>query len=230
MNKLSILIPCFNEERTILEIIKRVIALELGAIEKEILIIDDCSSDNTPILLQQVTDQRIKILKHTQNMGKTAALKTGLAHSTGDYIIIQDADLEYAPSDIKKMVNFALENNLPVVYGSRRLQKKRVYSSFWLYWGANFLTALSNILYAQKLTDLETGYKLIKSELLKQIPINSKNFVFENEITAKLARRGIKIKEVPISYYPRDKKAGKKINFFHGLEALWATFKYKLID
>lgn len=226
MTKLSILIPCYNEEKTILQVIEALLALDLNNIGKEIIIINDGSTDNTQLLLNNLNNPQITVIRHEFNQGKTAAIKTGLNSATGDYVIIQDADLEYDVADIKKILQAALAENLPAVYGSRRLNKTNHYSYLTYYLGANFLTALSNLLYKQNLTDIETCYKLIKTDLLKDISIDSARFAFENEITAKLANLGIKIKEVPIAYHARTKKQGKKIKFRHGLEALFTTFKY----
>jgi len=227
MIKLSIIIPCYNEEKTITLILNKIRNLFLAGIEKEIIIINDGSTDNTKSILDQLSIEDIKIIHHEKNLGKTPTIKTGLSQATGDYCIIQDADLEYDPEDIKILLATAEDKNLPVVYGSRRLKKQNDYSYLSYYLGANFITFLTNFLYGQNLTDVETCYKLIKTEILKSLDLKSKNFVFENEITAKLANLGIKIKEVPISYYPRSKKEGKKINWLHGLEALIATIKYK---
>ena len=228
MQKLSIIIPCYNESKTILSVLNNIAALDLGNIIKEIIIINDASTDSTKELLEKnSTNHDYKLIHHQVNQGKTNAIISGLKQVTGDYTIIQDADLEYDPQDIKKLVQLVLDEKTPVVYGSRRLNQKHEYSYLSYYLGANFLTWLSNHFFKQKLTDVETCYKLIKTDLLKDLNISSQNFLFENEVTAKLAQKNIKIQEVPISYNPRSKKQGKKIKFRHGVEALILTFKHR---
>ena len=229
MTKLSIIIPCYNEEKTISLILNKIKNLTLVGMEKEIIVVNDGSIDNTRNILNQLADQKIKVIHHEKNLGKTPTIKTGLSQATGEFCIIQDADLEYDPEDIKILLAAAQSGNLPVVYGSRRLKKQNSYSYLSYYLGANFITFLTNLIYQQKLTDVETCYKLIKTDLLKKLNLQSKNYIFENEVTAKLSNLGHKIKEVPISYYPRSKKEGKKINWRHGLEALIATLKYKFL-
>lgn len=226
MPKLSIIIPAYNEEKTIDIVLQRVTSLDFGIWHKEIIVIDDCSIDGTWKILQKWSTQ-LKLFHLNKNSGKTAALRRGFLEATGDYIVIQDADLEYDPADLLTMLKEVEKNQYPVVYGSRRLNHKSHYSYLTYFWGANFLTWLTNVLYQQKLTDVETCYKLIRTDLLKKIDIVSSNYVFENEVTAKLSRLGIKIIEIPISYAPRSKEEGKKINWRHGLEALWATFKFR---
>jgi glycosyltransferase involved in cell wall biosynthesis len=225
--KLSIIIPCFNEEKTIETLLSKVLNLDLGSIKKEVIVVDDGSFDKTKEILEKFKHYKeVKIIHHQKNLGKGEAIKTALNFVTGDYIIIQDADLEYEVKEIKEMVDFAIENKLNVLYGSRNL-KKNPRSSILFSWGGKFLSFLTNLLYGSKLTDEATCYKLIKTEVIKKIPIESSRFGFCPEITAKLLRLGYKIEEIPISYYPRSIKEGKKIRFSDGLEALWILLKYR---
>lgn len=230
--KLSIIIPVYNEKNTILEILKKIETNNLTDLgfEKEIIIVDDGSTDGTLEILKGL-EKNYKIIYHPKNQGKGAAIRTGLKYATGDYTIIQDADLEYDPKDYKKLLECAIKNNAQVVYGSRNLNPKNKYSSLLYYLGGVFLTFLTNILYNAKITDEATGYKLFKTEFLKSIPLDSKGFEFCPEITAKIAKRKIKIYEVPISYYPRSIKAGKKIKWWKdGLKAAWALIKYRFLN
>jgi len=229
--KLSILIPVYNEKNTILELLRRIEAVDLNnlSFKKEIIIVDDCSSDGTLDILDGLGD-KYKIIYHSKNQGKGAAIKTGLNYVSGDYIIIQDADLEYDPKDYKTLLEYVLKNNAEVVYGSRNLKPENKKSSLLYYSGGVFLTFLANILYGLKLSDEPTCYKLFKTKILKNIPLKSKGFEFCPEITAKIAKRGIKIHEVPINYYPRSKKEGKKIKWSDGLKAAWTLIKYKFVN
>jgi glycosyltransferase involved in cell wall biosynthesis len=225
--KLSIIIPCFNEEKTIKALLWKVLNLDLSPLEKEIIVVDDGSFDGTREILKEfIFFEGIKILFHEKNLGKGEAIKTALKFVSGDYIIIQDADLEYNVNDIKEMTNFALTNNLDVLYGSRNL-KKNPRSSFLFYLGGRLLTFLTNFLYGSNLTDEATCYKLIKTEVIKKIQLNCSGFDFCPEVTAKLLRLGYKIKEIPISYSPRNFQQGKKIKFFDGLKGVWILLKYR---
>ena len=228
---LSIIILIFNEKKTILEILKKIETVNLSDLgfEKEIIIVDDGSTDGTREILDGLSN-KYKIIYHSKNQGKGAAIRTGLGKVSGDYIIIQDADLEYDPEDYKKLLDCALKNNAKVVYGSRRLNPKNRYSNFSFYLGGIFLTWIVNILYGIKITDESTCYKLFKTETLKGIKLNCKRFEFCPEVTAKLAKRGIKIYEVPISYYSRTKVEGKKIKWRDGFQAIWVLIKYKFTD
>jgi glycosyltransferase involved in cell wall biosynthesis len=230
--KLSIIIPVFNEKNTILELLRKVEAVDLNSLDfkKEIIIVDDCSTDGTREILDSLGD-KYKIIYHSKNQGKGAAIKTGLKWASGDYIIIQDADLEYDPKDYKTLLEYALKNNAEVVYGSRNLNPENKHSNLLYYLGGIFFTWLTNILYGIRITDESTGYKMFKTDLLKTIPLKSKRFEFCPEITAKIAKRGIKIHEVPINYSPRPVKAGKKISWWKdGLKTAWTLIKYRFID
>lgn len=229
--KLSVLIPIYNEKHTILEILRKIDAADLGDIsfQKEIVLVDDGSTDGTRQILKELED-KYKIIYHPKNRGKGAAIRTGLNHVFGDYVIIQDADLEYDPDDYKKLLETAIKNKAEVVYGSRRLNPENKYSHLSFYLGGIVINWLTRILYGIAITDESTCYKLFKTETIKSIPLKCERFEFCPEVTAKIAKRKIKIYEVPINYYPREKKEGKKINWKDGIEALWILLKYKFVD
>lgn len=221
--KLSVIIPVYNEKGTIKEVISKVKALK---IEKEIIVVDDCSSDGTQELLKE--EEGIKVLYHPQNMGKGAAVRSGIRHISGDLVIIQDADLEYEPEDYPQLIKPILEGKAKVVYGSRFKKKGEFFSALY-YWANKFLTLVTNILYNSMLSDMETCYKVFKVEVIRDIRIESNRFNFEPEITAKVLKRGYKIFEVPISYRGRGRKMSKKIDFKDGLEALYCLVKYRIV-
>lgn len=224
--KLSIIIPVYNEEKFIQDIIERVKNSNTGKIKKEIIIVDDCSSDNTRKILKKKINKKVdKIIYHEHNQGKGAALRTGIKEATGDVVIIQDADFEYDPNDYLKVVTPIFENKADVVYGSRFLNKK--FKGYKKNIIANkFLTFLSNLFSHQKITDMETCYKAFKREVIQSITIEENRFGFEPEITAKIANKKIKIHEVEISYNPRTHEDGKKINYKDGLRAIYCIIKY----
>jgi len=229
---LSVIIPCYNEKETITEVIKRINALDGAGENREIVVVDDGSTDGTGYMLKDLRKKfQFKLVEHEKNFGKSQAIKSALNFVSGDYVIIQDADLEYHPKDYQKLLDCVLENNAEVVYGSRRLNPKNDrYSGLFFFLGGIFLTLLANILYGIKITDEATGYKLFKTEILKDTRLDYKRFEFCPEVTAKIAKRGIKIYEVPISYSPRYKKEGKKINLRDGLKAIWVLIKYRFVD
>ena len=230
--KLSIIIPVFNERGTITELLDKVEAVNLGVgIEKEIIIIDDFSTDGTREILKTMEDKFV-ILYHDRNYGKGMALRTGIKEITGDYVVVQDADLEYDPNDFKIMLNKIASENLQVVYGSRRLNHsylKGRRSGHLFAVGGIFLTWITNVLYGTEITDEPTCYKMFRTEFLKSIDLKCIRFEFCPEITAKIAKRGIDIHEVPINYFPRHKNEGKKINWRDGLEAIWVLLKYRFV-
>jgi len=229
MPKLSIIIPVYNEKDTILKILDQVNRVGLGEVAKEIIIVDDKSTDGTREILKSLED-KFKIIYHEKNSGKSMALRTGFKQATGDWIVVQDADLEYDPNDFKLLLDKIREEGVKVVYGSRRLHHnyfKSRHSGHIFAIGGIFLTWLTNVLYKTKITDEPTCYKMFRADLLKSIDLKCKRFEFCPEVTAKVAKRGIKIHEMPINYYPRHKDEGKKINWKDGLEAIWTLIKYK---
>lgn len=225
INKLSIIISAYNEEKTIAEIIDRVEKAELGNVEKEIIIVNDGSLDNTEDIIKQYVERHI-IVNYQKNKGKGVAIRAGIERASGDYVIIQDADLEYNPNDIKSLLVKAENKNAQVVYGSRNLDKGKNEKAGWSYYiGGVFLSWLANMLYGIKITDEPTCYKLINLKLLKELNLESVGFEFCPEVTGKIAKRKIKIYEVPISYHPRSKKQGKKIKLKDGIIATWVLIK-----
>lgn len=222
MEKLTIVIPCYNEEKTILEIFRRVEAAELG-VTKEIVVVDDGSKDQTPEILK--TLERATVILLPENRGKGAALRAGFAAATGDYVVVQDADLEYDPADLKLLVAKAREGH-KVVYGSRRLGRGRnPMAGLSYYAGGVLLSWLTNVLYGTRITDEPTCYKMFERKLLLGLPLTCTGFEFCPEVTAQVARRGEKIVEVPIGYQPRSRHEGKKINWRDGLIAIWTLVK-----
>lgn len=227
MNKISILIPVYNEKELLLEILKQVEAVDFG-LEKEIILIDDCSTDGTKDLYGELP---YKVLYHQRNMGKGAALRTGLIAATGDIIIIQDADLEYNPKDYKPLVQLILTDVADVVYGSRLADTRNSGNFLLLSYLANvFLTIMTRILYGTQMTDMETCYKAFRADVLKGITIKSNRFDFEPEITAKVLKRNVRFMEVPISYNARSNEEGKKIGWKDGIQAVFTLLKYRFFD
>ncbi|MGI6525755.1 MAG: glycosyltransferase family 2 protein [Bdellovibrionota bacterium] len=226
--KLSIVIPCYNEKETIAHIIE---AVKHSPVEKkEIIVVDDCSTDGTRDLLKEKLEAKVdKVLYHEHNQGKGAALRTGFAAATGDVVIVQDADLEYDPQEYPLLLEPILRNKADVVYGSRFMgggPHRVVY--FWHMVGNRFLTLLSNMFTNINLTDMETCFKMFRRDILKQITIEEDRFGFEPEITAKISRLDCRIYEVGISYYGRTYKEGKKIGARDGFRAIYAICKYNL--
>ncbi|MDP2939655.1 MAG: glycosyltransferase family 2 protein [Candidatus Omnitrophota bacterium] len=224
--KISVIVPVFNEEKTICEIVKKIEAVN---IEKEIIIINDGSTDGTAERLNKINSEHIKIFHHKHNLGKGAAIRTALKESSGDIIIIQDADLEYPPEQYPNLIKPITDGFADVVYGSRFLGVHRVFLA-WHYFGNKVLTFLANILYDTMLDDIETGCKVFKSNVLRDIKIRSNRFEFEAEITAKIFKKRLKVVEMPIIYYGRDYSEGKKITWKDAIPAIWALIKYRFID
>ena len=224
--KVSIIIPSFNEGLTIGSVIKKVLAVRLPNYSKEIIVVDDGSTDNTIKILKKLPkDKKIKLMINKKNLGKGASILKALKIATGHIILIQDADLEYDPADIPKLLKPFGDKDVKVVYGSRVLTHNP--SSHWTFnLGGRFVTIITNLLYDTKITDEPTGYKVFKKEVLKHIKLKSKGFEFCPEFTAKIAKAGIKIIEVPIDYRPRP-VSQKKIKWYDGLAAIYYLFKYK---
>ncbi|MBI2541628.1 glycosyltransferase family 2 protein [Candidatus Woesearchaeota archaeon] len=232
MVKLSIIIPAYNEEKTIKQVIEKVKKVQLKGISKEIIIVDDCSKDSTRRILRSINDGSLKIILCNKNSGKGAAIRTGLNNSTGDIILIQDADLEYNPEEYPKLVNPIIDGSAKVVYGSRldaiRKDIKNMYKLH--YFGNLFLTGITNLVYGTKITDMETGYKVFRKEVIKGINLRANRFDFEPEITAKIIKSGYKIHEVPIDFVGRKFEEGKKITWVDGVKAVFHLIKYRFTD
>ncbi|MGB2896922.1 MAG: glycosyltransferase family 2 protein [Anaerolineales bacterium] len=227
--KLSVVIPVYNEYDTIELLLERVISVELA---DEIIIVDDGSTDGTRKLLQDLASTlgSVRLILHEKNQGKGAAVQTGFQAATGDLILIQDADLEYNPKDYLTLLQPIRDGVADVVYGSRFLGAPRRVTMFWHMVANKMLTFMTNVLFNSILSDMETGYKLFRSEIIKDIPLRSKRFNIEPEITAKLLKRRIRIFEVPITFNPREYEEGKKIGIGDAFEAVWALIKYRFID
>lgn len=224
---LSIIIPCYNEEATILELIRRVEETDIGPVEKQLVIVDDGSTDTTPELLRLHASQHTLLLR-SLNEGKGAAIRHGLSAVRGDIVIIQDADLEYNPDNYAALIAPILKGETPVVYGSReRNAQNRMHSGMTYYAGGKFLSAVTNLLYGSDITDEPTCYKVFDARLLKSLPLRCKGFEFCPEVTARVLRRGIDIVEIPIDYFPRKKDEGKKIRWRDGIEAVWTLLRYR---
>ena len=225
--KLSVIIPCFNEESTIKELLFAV--KNCGLKHLEIIIVDDCSTDGTKKFLENINDKNIKVVFHEKNQGKGAALRTGFKKAEGDICIIQDADLEYDPKEYKLMIDPILNDKADVVFGSR-FQSGRPHRVvyFWHRLGNGFLTLLSNIFTDLNLSDMETCYKAFKTEIIKSIEIKENRFGFEPEITAKISKMNLRIYEIGISYYGRTYEEGKKIGWRDGIRSIYCIIKYNL--
>jgi len=219
--------PVYNEARTLRAIVDRVLAVD---IEKELIIVDDGSTDGTREVLRQIQSPDVKIHLQPRNQGKGAALRAGFQQATGDIIVVQDADLEYNPEEYPVLLKPILDGHADVVYGSRFLAGPHRVHLFWHYAGNRFLTLLSNMLSNINLTDMETCYKVFRREVLDGLRLRSDRFGFEPEFTMKVARRGCRIYEVPVSYHGRDYAQGKKINWKDGVAAIWSIVKYRFVD
>lgn len=227
--KLSVIMPAYNEEQTLEEIVEKVLAVDM---EKELIIVDDGSKDRTREILREKFTGRddVKVIFHEKNSGKGAAVRTGISHASGDMIIIQDADLEYDPADYHMLVKPLMEGRAEVVYGSRVKGSNFRHRYTLNLFAARLLSVMSNILFGLEITDEPTCYKLFKADLIKAVKFNGDGFEWEPEVTAKLGKRGVKILEVPISYYSRTIKEGKKIKWIDGVKAIWTLIKYRFVD
>lgn len=230
MKKISIIVPVYNEINTIDEILKKIENASFCGLEKEIILIDDMSTDGTREHLKDFED-KYKVFYHEKNQGKGAAIRTGMAHITGDIMVIQDADLEYDPVDYEELVRLIIEDKADVVYGSRLTGAKPSRSFMFTHLlGNKLLTLTTNILYGATLTDMETCYKAFRSSFLDGIQIKSNRFDFEPEITAKMLKKKARLYELPISYYGREYSEGKKITWKDGIHAIIALLKFRFTD
>lgn len=228
MNKITILIPVYNEFNTLDKILGKVESADFCGLEKEIILIDDASDDGTKGLYK---NYNYKVLYHNENQGKGAALRTGFKEATGDIVIIQDADLEYDPVDYKPLIQLIIDGKADVCYGSRLTGSKPSRSFMFHHLiGNKVLSLLTNLLYGSTLTDMETCYKAFRREFIQNINIKSNRFDFEPEITAKILKKGARLYELPISYYGREFAEGKKITWKDGFHAIFALIKYRFVD
>ncbi|HEV2860181.1 MAG TPA: glycosyltransferase family 2 protein [Pyrinomonadaceae bacterium] len=226
---LSVVIPAYNEEATLASVVEKVLRLPNLL---EVVIVDDCSKDSTPEVTRRLAAEhpdRVRVARHEKNSGKTEALKTGFRMTQGDIVIVQDADLEYDPAEIPIVIKPILDGHADVVYGSRFLVRKATRVLYFYHYIANkFLTFTSNVMTNLNMTDVETGYKAFRGEIIRNMLITSRGFGFEIEVTAKVAKLACAIYEVPISYYGRTYDEGKKIGFMDGVEAFWLVFRFNL--
>jgi glycosyltransferase involved in cell wall biosynthesis len=226
--KLTVIIPAYNEKNTIQEIVRRVKAMKMV---DEIIIVDDGSTDGTRALIATMDGkENVKVILHEKNQGKGAAVRTGISTATGDVLMIQDADLEYDPREYPNLMKPIEEGLADVVYGSRFLGAPHRAILFWNMVANKLLTLMTNILYNNILTDMETGYKVFKREVVADMKIHAKRFDFEPEFTAKILKKNVRVFEVPITFNPRDYSEGKKIKMKDAFEAVWTLLKYRFVD
>ncbi len=226
-NSISVIIPVYNESKTIMQVLDAVQKVDTIGLKKEVIVVDDGSTDGTRDILKKFNGA--KVIFHNNNQGKGAAIRTGMKHATGDIILIQDADLEYNPSEYPSLLQPILEGKASVVYGSRFSDKfffdRNMYYLHGL--GNKFLTAFTNILFSSNLTDMETCYKVMTKDVMQSLPLVSNRFDIEPEITAKILKKGINIYEIPITFKPRSFQEGKKINWRDGIRAAYVLLKYR---
>lgn len=227
---LSIIIPCYNEEKTIGELLRRVLAVDLGAIGKEIIVVDDASNDRSVEIVRDIEhrqSEKLRLLVQPENRGKGAAVRRGLGAARGELVVIQDADLEYYPEDFRPMLALFERPDVDVVFGSRRMMASNAISGIPEYMGAQVINAFTNMLYGASISDQFTCYKMFRRQLLPHLKLRSSRFEFDGELTAKLLRLGLKIHEVPIRYLPRSRLEGKKIGWRDGVAWLTQIIKHR---
>ncbi|HKY32804.1 MAG TPA: glycosyltransferase family 2 protein [Candidatus Polarisedimenticolia bacterium] len=228
--RLSVVMPVYNEKAFVKGIIEKVLSVHLPGIERELIVVNDCSKDGTREVLESLDLPGVRVFHHEQNRGKGAALRTGFAQATGDIILVQDADMEYNPEEYPVLLKPILDGHADVVYGSRFLSGPHRVHLFWHMVGNKILTLLSNMMSNLNLTDMETCYKVFRRDVLRGITLRSDRFGFEPEFTLKVARGGWRVYEVPISYHGRDYAEGKKIGWKDGVSAVYTIIKYRLMD
>lgn len=229
--KLSVLVPVYNERDTIERVVEQVLAVDLGELEREVILVDDGSADGSREVLARLEDRPgVRVFYHDVNQGKGAAVRTAMFRATGDIMLVQDADLEYDPRDYRIVLQPILEGRADVVYGSRFLGGPRKAMLFWHMVGNRALTFLTNLLYDSILTDMETCYKAFRSDVVRDLALRAKRFELEPELTAKILKRGYRIYEVPISYNGREYTEGKKITWRDGPVAAWSLLRYRFRD
>jgi len=230
VRKLSVIIPVFNEKKTVEELIGRVQAVKIP-IEREIIAVDDGSTDGTRDILARLKEEGILVVLHEKNQGKGAAIRTGIQHASGDFVVIQDADLEYDPEDYPELLKPLLDGRADVVYGSRFIGggAHRIHL-FWHYLANKFFTLMTNVLFNVNLTDMGVCYKVFRSSVIKSIPLRENGFGFEPEVTAKICKRRMRLYEVPVSYAGRTYEEGKKIRFTDSFAYLYCLLRYRLAD
>jgi glycosyltransferase involved in cell wall biosynthesis len=227
MKTISVVIPCYNEAATLARVVEAVLSAPVSGLQREIIIVDDASTDKTPEIIAKFSNPAVKKLRHDKNRGKGAALSTGFAAATGDIILVQDADLEYDPTEYPRLLGPILDGRADVVFGSRFISgdSHRVLY-FWHYVANSLLTLISNMFTGLNLTDMETGYKVFRAKVVKPLTLKEKRFGFEPEITAKVARGKWRVYEVGVSYSGRTYEEGKKIGLKDALRAVWCILKY----
>lgn len=228
--KLSVIIPCYNEEKTVAEVLERMLVADMLGLEREIIVIDDASTDKSVEIIERSIAAHpgsIQLLRQPRNQGKGSAIRRGFAAATGDVLVIQDADAEYDPRDLRPMISLFDLPEVDVVFGSRRLLRSNAVSGFAEYWGAQIINLFTNLLYRTRISDQFTCYKMFRRTLLDEIPLRSSGFAIDAEFTAKLLRIGQVVQEVPITYNPRTRQQGKKIRWRDGAAWLWQIVKHR---
>jgi glycosyltransferase involved in cell wall biosynthesis len=226
--RLSVIIPVYNERELFPILLRKVQAV---AIDKEIIIVDNCSTDGTRELIQELADETMQVILQPRNYGKGTSVRVGIERARGDFLIIQDADLEYDPQDYHKLLAVADPIERPVVYGTRlRADAGNVHRRTAFYFGRVYLTTLFRLLYGANITDVSTCYKLIRTDLAQSLNLKGRGFDLDFEIGARLCKKGYRIYEVPISYHPRSREQGKKIRVWDGVLAVWTLLKYRFVD
>jgi dolichol-phosphate mannosyltransferase len=229
MPRLSVITCAYNERSTIMAVLDRIHALDLGAWEKEMIVVDNCSTDGTRELLQQVKWPEARVIFHPRNLGKGASIRTGFAQATGDYAVIQDADFEYDPEELPLLLKVVDETGAEAVFGSRTLGGRAIYKYARMYWGIRFFTTVTNLLYGGGLTDVGTGTKLVRTDIVRRLKLVGSGFELDFELPCRLLKDGYQIVDVPVSYHPRTFAEGKKIKVIRdGLRTLWTILQVRL--